>query len=316
MPDFVTLGETCAVFVGKNGGPLRYSMEFERRVGGAETTVAVGVARLGHQAGWISRLGDDEFGNYILGVMRSEDVDVSTVKRSSAAQTGVFFRENRAAGRSSVFYYRQNSAFSKFLPEELDEDYIASAKIFHLTGITPGLSPSCRETTNRAIDIAKGNNVTVVFDPNYRSKVWLPEEARPYMEQFMRRADHVLAGYEDLTKLTGILDEKDQLSYLHGLDQSDVVLKTGRHGVLYSTKEGLEKISSHLVDRPIDRFGVGDSFAVGYIVGLLEGSPVRECIRLGNAVAGWAIRLPGNIEALPTREDLRQLQDGQEFVTR
>ena len=122
MPDFVTLGETCAVFVGKNGGPLRYSMEFERRVGGAETTVAVGVARLGHQAGWISRLGDDEFGNYILGVMRGEDVDVSTVKRSSAAQTGVFFRENRASGRSSVFYYRQNSAFSKFLPEDLDDD--------------------------------------------------------------------------------------------------------------------------------------------------------------------------------------------------
>ena len=65
MPDLVTLGETCVALVAKSRGPLRYATEFERRPGGAESTVAAGVARLGHGAGWMSRLGRDEFGDSI-----------------------------------------------------------------------------------------------------------------------------------------------------------------------------------------------------------------------------------------------------------
>ena len=316
MPELVTLGETCVVLVATSGGPLRYSSTFERRPGGAESTVAAGVARLNHGAGWISRLGDDEFGSYILSVMRGEGVDVSAVRVTGRAQTGVFFRENRTFGQSSVYYYRQNSAFAGFTPEDLDEDYIAQARILHLTGITPGLSPSCRAAVDRAIDIAKANGVTVVFDPNYRAKVWPPAVARPILEHLMRRADHVLAGREDLTKLTGITEEKALLAYLHDLELTDVILKLGRDGALLSTSDGVERIAGYLVDRPIDRFGVGDSFAVGFNVGLLEGRAVADCIALGNAVAGWSIRLPGNIEALPDWEDLKHLQERDEFVAR
>lgn len=316
MPDFVTLGETCVVLVSKTGGPLRYSPEFERRLGGAESTVAVGVSRLGYSAGWISRLGDDEFGAYISGQMRSENVDVENVKHSDSAQTGVFFRENRTKGRSSVFYYRKDSAFADFSPEDINENYIASARILHLTGITPALSSSCRAAIEYAIDIAKANGVTVVFDPNYRSKLWKPEEARSCLEHLMLRADHVLAGQEDLAKLTGLNTEKECMKYLHDLGISSVVLKLGRNGALLSTEDGVERISGYLMENPVDRFGVGDSFAAGFNVGLLEGRSPREAITLGNAVAGWSIRLPGNIEALPDWNDLRELQNGEEFVAR
>ena len=160
----MTIGETCVVLVAKSGGPLRYSAEFERRPGGAESTVAVGVARLGHSAGWVSKLGDDEFGKYVLNVMRGEQVDTSCVSITSSSQTGVFFRENRASGPSTVYYYRKNSAFSTIAPEDLNEDYISSAKILHLTGITPGLSRSARETVERAVEIAVANGVQIVLD--------------------------------------------------------------------------------------------------------------------------------------------------------
>jgi 2-dehydro-3-deoxygluconokinase len=312
----VTIGETCAVLVAKTAGPLRYSSEFERRLGGAESTVAVGVARLGHSAGWMSKLGNDEFGEYVRNVMRGENVDVSTVRKSTTAQTGVFFRENRSSGQSSVFYYRKDSAFSTFGRDELDENYIASAKILHLTGITPGLSVNCREVVDRAVDVAKANGVTVVLDPNYREKIWPVKEARPYLEALMLRADHVLAGQEDLAKLTGMTGEKELMAYLHALGLTDVILKLGREGAILSSNDNVARIASYQIDTPIDRFGVGDSFAAGFLVGLLENQPLREAVALGNAVAGWSIRLPGNIEALPNWNDLQQLRNGSSFVLR
>ena len=316
MPDLVTLGETCVALVAKSRGPLRYATEFERRPGGAESTVAAGVARLGHGAGWMSRLGRDEFGAYVLGVMRSEGVDTAAVRVDPHARTGVFFRDNRADGRSSVIYYRKHSAFAGFGPDDLDEDYIASARILHLTGITPGLSPSCRAATLRAVEIARANGVAVVFDPNYRAAVWPPEEARPCIEDLMVRADHVLAGREDLVKLTGLTEERAQLDYLHALGLPSVVLKLGARGAVLSCADGAERVEGYGAEPAVDRFGAGDAFAAGYICGLLDGRDRRGAVALGNAVAGWSVRLPGNIESLPDRNDLRQLESGHRFVDR
>ena len=304
------------VLVAKSGGPLRYSAEFERRPGGAESTVAVGVARLGHSAGWVSKLGDDEFGKYVLNVMRGEQVDTSCVSITSTCQTGVFFREQRASGQSTVYYYREGSAFSTIAPEDLDEDYISSAKILHLTGITPGLSQSARETVERAVDIAVANGVQIVLDPNYRAKVWSTDEAKPYLENLMLKADYVLAGQEDLTKLIGISCETELIAYLHSLGLPKVILKLGREGAILSTGDSVERIESYRVEKPVDRFGVGDSFAAGFIVGLLQKKPLKEAIALGNAVAGWSIRLPGNIEALPDWNDLERLHGESNFVLR
>ena len=316
MPELVTLGETCVVLVAKSRGPLRYAAEFERRPGGAESTVAAGVARLGHSAGWISRLGDDEFGAYLLGLMRSENVDTSAVRITGGAQTGVFFRDGRADGRSSVVYYRTNSAFAGVGPDDLDENYIGSARILHLTGITPGLSPSCRKAVLRAIDIARGNGVAVVFDPNYRATIWPAHDARPCIEDLMLRSDHVLAGHEDISKLTGLVERREQLEYLHGLGLSTVVLKLGAGGAVLSSTAGVELVEGYPVEQPVDRFGAGDAFAAGYIAGLLDGRDRRESVALANAVAGWSVRLPGNIESLPGRDELRQLESGHAFVER
>ena len=155
-----------------------------------------------------------------------------------------------------------------------------------LTGITPGLSPSCRAAVLRAAEIARANGVAVVFDPNYRAAVWPPEEARPCIEDLMLRSDHVLAGREDLVKLTGLTEERAQLDYLHALGLPSVVLKLGARGAVLSCADGAERVE-------------------GY-----------GAVALANAVAGWSVRLPGNIELLPDRNDLRQLESGHRFVDR
>lgn len=316
MPDLVTLGETCVVMVADSAGPLRYATTFERRAGGAECTVAAGVARLGFSAGWMSKLGDDEFGAYLASLMRGENVDVSRVALDASGQTGTFFRENRAGGNSAVYYYRANSAFTSYGPADLDPDYIAASKFLHLTGITPGLSKSCRGATEAAMEIARANGVRIVFDLNYRAKIWAPDTARPVLEALMKRADQVLVGREDLIKLIGVSDRAAQLDYLSSLGLGHVVLKSGAEGATLIDGDGTAEIPSIPAKQVVDRFGVGDAFAAGYIVGQLKGWSNRDSIGLGNKVAGWSIRLPGNLESLPDWRDLKSFDDGIELAGR
>ncbi|WP_331435112.1 PfkB family carbohydrate kinase [Bacillus sp. SA1-12] len=92
--------------------------------------------------------------------------------------TGVFFKERNAGNDPKVYYYRKGSAASYMNPDDLDEAYISQAKFLHLTGITPALSPSCKDTVYRAIELARRHQITTVFDPNIRLKLWSKEEVR------------------------------------------------------------------------------------------------------------------------------------------
>ena len=115
---------------------------------------------------------------------------------------------------------------------------------------------------------------------------------------------------------TVVVERPAQLEYLHGLGLSTVVLKLGAGGAVLSSAAGVEHVEGFPAEQPVDQFGAGDAFAAGYIVGLLEGRDRLESVALGNAVAGWSVRLPGNIESLPGRDDLRQLESGHAFVER
>lgn len=121
--------------------------------------------------------------------LRGEGVDVTRVRLSDEAPTGMMFRET-VAGRMAVHYYRKHSAASRMEPEHLDEAYIQGAKLLHVTGITAALSDSCRRTVRRAIDIAKDAGVKVSFDPNLRLKLWSIEEAREVLLPFAADADY------------------------------------------------------------------------------------------------------------------------------
>jgi 2-dehydro-3-deoxygluconokinase len=318
MPDFVTLGETSAVFVAKKIGRMRYSGEYEIRPGGAEATVAVGVLRLGHSAGWISRLGNDELGHYLLSFIRGEGVDISRVDMSETAQTALFLRERLPGGRARHFYYRSGSAFTTLTEDDLDETYIAGAKVLHLTGITTALSDSCVRLVHRAITVARRNKVLVTFDPNMRKRLWTSQKAREILEPIFPLADYILPGIEDMEAVCGrAMKEQEVLDYLHGLGCGSVILKLGDRGALVShAGDRSEYVECAKIADPVDLMGAGDAFASGFITGLLEGMRGRDAADLGNAVAGISIRAPGNIESLPTRKELEAAREGKPGVER
>ena len=94
--DVVTLGEALVIFSPADAGPLRFVHNFTKSIGGAEANVAIALSRLGFSAGWISRLGDDEFGRYVQYALRGEGIDLSQVTLDSALPTGILFKEQYA----------------------------------------------------------------------------------------------------------------------------------------------------------------------------------------------------------------------------
>ena len=297
--DVVTIGETMVLFIPTSIGPLRYAGQFEKSIGGAESNVAIGLSRLGHQCGWISRLGQDEFGLYIRNFIRGEGVDTSQVSFDELHSTAVFFKERQMMQEPKISYYRKNSAASEMTPDDLSEEYIASAKFLHVTGITPALSPSCQETIYQAIRLAKKHGVTVVFDPNIRLKLWSPEEARVTLMDIAGKSDIVLPGLAEGFILTGKNKPETIASQLLNHGAKIVVVKLGAGGAYYDNQTETGLVPGFPVEQIVDPIGAGDAFAAGLLSGLLRGFPLPEAVKLANQVGSYALTVVGDVEGLP-----------------
>ena len=310
MPSLITFGETSAVFVARDIGRMRYCRDFGIRPGGAEATVAVGARKLGIDAAWVSALGDDEMGHYILGMVAAEQVDVSRVSLVPGMPTAIFLRERLPGGAARHSYYRSGSAFSAYRPEMLDAAFLGSARILHLTGITPALSESCEASMWRAIDLARAGGAQIAFDPNVRLALWGRDRARPVLERFMAAADIVLPGIEDLQMLYGAISPSEALARLRALGCRRIVLKLGAGDVIVAEGDRETVVPVQAIADPVDLMGAGDAFAAGCLAGLLKGHDLVGASALGVAVASLAIQLPGNIEAMPSWAEVERLRTG------
>jgi 2-dehydro-3-deoxygluconokinase len=227
----VTFGETMALLISTEVGPLRHATGLELRIGGSESNVAIGVRRLGHPAAWAGRVGDDEFGALVLGRLRGEQVDVSAATTDASRPTGLMVKATRTPGSTQVIYYRAGSAASRLAPEHLDEDLLRSAAILHVTGITAALSPSAREAAFSAVEVAAGAGVPVSFDPNHRSKLWSADVAAPVYRDLASRSTVVLAGADEAAMMVGGSDDPGALlRALVELCPGGAVLKQGQRG--------------------------------------------------------------------------------------
>lgn len=297
--DVITFGESMVLFTPMKTGPLRYVGQFEKTVGGAESNFAIALTRLGHSVSWISRLGNDEFGLYVRNFIRGEGVDTSHVTFDSDHPTAVFFKERYEASDPKVYYYRAGSAASLMDHSLLKENDFAGAKFLHITGITAALSPSCRSLIYHAIELAKKQNVTVVFDPNIRLKLWSREEARTVLMDIASKCDIVLPGIDEGELLTGDTTPEEISEALMESGAKAVVVKLGESGAFYQTKDTKEYVDGYKIEHVVDTVGAGDGFAAGFISGLLRGWSYREAVALGNRIGASAITVTGDVEGYP-----------------
>ena len=302
--EVITFGESMVLFSPDSKGPLRHIHQFMKSIAGAESNVAIALARLGHQVGWFSRLGDDEFGRYIEFMIRGEGIDVSRVIKDSDHQTGLLFKELFEHVNPNVYYYRKHSAASCLKPSDLDAEYIQKAKILHITGITPAISQSARETVFEAIRIAKASGVIISFDPNIRLKLWSIKEAKETLLKLCSLADILFPGKDEGELLLDKTYSDAIIEGFHELGPKIIALKLGKEGCIVSDGTIKTWIKGYTVDQIEDTVGAGDGFAAGFLSSYLKGNDIVTCGDYTNGVGAMATLVRGDSEGFPTLEQL------------
>jgi 2-dehydro-3-deoxygluconokinase len=297
----ITAGETMALVVPPDPGRLRHATNLLLSIGGAESNVAIGLARLGIPSSWISALGDDELGELILNRLRAEGVDTGAVKRVSDRPTGLYLREE-VAGRLRVYYYRSGSAAATLSPEAFDPGTLQGASFLHLTGITGALSPECADFLQWAATTAQDADVRVSYDVNYRSRLWEPSAAQAATEALLPLVDVVFVSDDELGALWG-LETDDALEYLTKAGPTEVIVKLGARGCV-ALINGERLTSAGFPARQIDPIGAGDAFAAGYLAASLWGWEPEKRLRTANAMGAFCVHTLGDYEGLPSRREL------------
>ncbi|HPZ16196.1 MAG TPA: sugar kinase [Sphaerochaeta sp.] len=315
MSDVVTIGESLVALIPDSHTKLRYVQNFTKTVAGAESNVAVGLAKLGHRASWLSKVGDDEFGHYVIRELRAEGVDTDAVILDGDHPTGLMIKEFSPSLQSSVYYYRKGSAASTLKCDDIDWDFLAQAKIIHISGITAAISASSRQMVYAVAEFAKQHGILFSFDPNIRRKLWSLEEATEALVPLFSLADIVLLGDEEAQILLQTDEQEQVASALHARGARWVALKQGAEGAYVSDGKTGISIPAEPV-QVADTIGAGDAFNAGFLAGILEGKTVAECGRMGAVMGALAVASYGDTDGLPDRKDFDAMMNNIQEVYR
>jgi 2-dehydro-3-deoxygluconokinase len=306
MPvDVLALGEPMLEFNAIEAGSLREVRNYEVGWGGDTSNFVIAVSRLGRMAGYICRLGDDDFGKNFLDLWKREGVDTSRVILDKHAPTGIYFISRRGE-KHSFTYYRSDSAASRLSVDDIPEAYLAQVKVFHTSGISQAISHSASEAAFYAIEVAREAGALISYDPNVRLKLWDRERAQSTILETIRMADFVFPSLEDAHIITGLDDPEQITRDLQKLGPKMVALKLGKEGAILASQDGVCRIEPYEVDVK-DTTGAGDTFAGAFIVAYLDGLDPYECGRFANAAAALTCTDSGAVKPIPTRSQVEKL---------
>ncbi len=303
-PEVVTFGETMAAL--RAHGALRMGGSLGLSVAGAESNVAIGLARLGHRVRWAGRVGADELGALVLRTLRAEGIDIGHAATDDTGRpTGVLLTEPRLGTLTRVSYYRTGSAGSAVTPAGVLPALASGTRVLHLTGITPALGPSAAETVLAAATAARDAGITVCLDVNYRSRLWTADRARATLRPLLAHTDLLVASEDELPLVLQdpAVDESEAVKSLLDAGVQEVIVKRGAHGATAVSAEGTVDRAARQVDA-VDLVGAGDAFVAGYLSGLLDGANVEDRLHRAVTTAAFAVATRGDWEGLPTRDEL------------
>ncbi|RDV12311.1 sugar kinase [Arthrobacter sp. RT-1] len=310
------MGESMAMLVPENPGAMSSDTLFRLSVAGAESNVAAYLSMLGTDVSWISKVGDDSFGRFLLDEIRSFGVDVGHAARDPEHPTGVAFKD-RSEEQTRVWYYRSGSAASTMGPEAARLVGSLGARVIHISGITSALSASCRDFLAELIR-TRATGTAVSFDVNWRPALWKDDGGPAAMLDVARAADIVFVGLDEANDLWGSTHPMEVRRLLP--DPEYLVVKQGAEGCTVFHRDEQVFVPALVVD-VVEPVGAGDAFAAGFLSGYLRGMTIRDAGRLGTITASCSLSVVTDIGALPGREyisELLQLTDegwrGQRFA--
>lgn len=288
---------------------LAESETFKKYVGGSPANIAVGMARLGCRVGFIGTVSDDRFGDFVTEYFQNEGIDTSHITRAkNGASLGLTFTEILSRDESSILMYREGVADLMLDPADVDEGYIASAKLLLISGTALCASPS-REAALKAIALAKKTGTPIVFDVDWRNYTWKSQdEITAYYALAAEKADIIMASREelDLTERFTGLDGTDAASaeYWLGRGAQVLVIKHGKQGSTAYTKEGSFSIKPFPVEA-LKSFGGGDGYGSAFLYCLLSGMHIQEALEMGSASASMLVSSHACSKDMPTEAAIR-----------
>ncbi|MBG6215827.1 2-dehydro-3-deoxygluconokinase [Arthrobacter sp. CAN_A6] len=296
-PPLLCLGETM-VLLTADDGPLEENSHVGIHIGGAESNVASGLAHLGHEVEWFSRVGDDPFGRIVRDFLRTRGVRLDRVAVDPGRPTGIYLK-NREAESSRVFYYRSGSAASAMGPDDLRSLSLESRALCHVSGITPALSATADALMQQLLIDRPVPELKVSFDVNYRPALWPRSIAAPRLLQLARGAHIVVVGRDEAEVLWDTERAEDVRRLLP--DTPHLVVKDAAIGATHFTGDSVTFEPALMAD-VVDPVGAGDAFAAGFLSGLVRGLGVSQALRVGHLMAGLTLQHVSDLPALPPAE--------------
>jgi len=307
MPEIeiLSFGETMAMFVAERTGDLARVGHFHKRIAGADSNVAIGLARLGFKVNWLSRVGADSLGRFVIDTLQGEGLHCDYVDIDPAYPTGFQLKSREDQGQDpQVEYFRRGSAASHLSVADIRPELL-KAQHLHATGIPPALSASARELSFELMTRMAAAGRSVSFDPNLRPSLW-PSEKQMIedINALAALAHWVLPGLGEGRLLTGYQEPRDIAAFYLDQGTAVVAIKLGADGAYYRTQRDEGFVAAVPVKSVVDTVGAGDAFAVGVVSALLENHSVAQAVSRGNWIGAQAVQSRGDMEGLPTREQL------------
>lgn len=309
MVEVITIGEPLALFASTDlNENLAHSSHFKKYLAGAEVNFAIGTKRLGHSVEYLSQIGKDPLGDFIINEMRKNNIQTSLLQQTENFPTGIEFKNLTNHGDPETFYIRKNSATANISLDFIKNFNFDGVKLAHLTGIFPALSKNTYLITKELIQILLQKQISICFDPNLRPSLWPnTDEMRNKINEITKFATIFLPGIKEAKLLTGLSNVNEIMQYYFDNNPRMrlLVMKDGSNGAYIKTRNDFtDFIPSFKVNKVVDTVGAGDGFALGLITALLENKSIPDAVTRANAVGALAIQSQGDNTGYPTPKEL------------
>ena len=314
MPKALCIGELLIDFVSTTPDvTLADAPGFVKAPGGAPANVAVGLAKLGIDAGFIGKVGADPFGNFLTDTLQQNNVDTTYLIAGEVSRTTLAFVATRSDGMKDITFYRHPGADIQLSPDEIDADYIQSAELLHYGSVSLSHSPT-REATLKAIQCAKDAGAFISYDPNLRLMLWdSADDAKHWIWEVMPYADVVKISEEEWEFVTGDAELKQGIERILGLGVKLVVVTLGERGCYYTNGNAEGNVDGFPVE-VADTLGAGDAFVAAMLTQLMKHKDLVSLkkdrldgiMQYANAAGALATQKIGVIPALPTAQEIER----------
>ena len=306
MNKLYCLGELLIDFQSVGYGSLKDTKQFVKNAGGAPANVCVQAVKLGRDAAYLTQVGADAFGDFLVETLKAEGVDTSFVLKSADYDTSLAFVSFQPDGERQFSFYRRSAADLHFTAEDFEKVNFEKGDVLEFGSVALATKTAV-DAHISLIERAKKAGATICFDPNLRLNLWEENALRSTVKQFLPLADVVKMGKDEAE----FVFEKSADEAVRDIFTGNVkilLLTDGGAGARLYTKEGLQYVQKGFKVNTVDTTGAGDSFFGGFIAGFMdagcdyEGAELEGILEFACKCGAYTTTNYGAIPAMGTRE--------------